>query len=123
MKKLSLLMLAVAFSVGMVYAQNEMDAYRFSKNDLTGTARSVAMGGAFGALGGDISGIAINPAGIGVYQKSEIVTTMNFQNTKSQGQLNIGKQNENKFTFAFDNLAFVGTFPLYDDVVPFLITG
>lgn len=32
------------------------------------------MGGAFGALGGDISGIAINPAGIGVYQKSEIVT-------------------------------------------------
>ena len=123
MKKLSLLMLAVAFSVGMVYAQNEMDAYRFSKNDLTGTARSVAMGGAFGALGGDISGIAINPAGIGVYQKSEIVTTMNFQNTKSQGQLNIGKQNENKFTFAFDNLAFVGTFPLYDDVVPFLNFG
>ena len=66
-------MLAVAFSVGMVYAQNEMDAYRFSKNDLTGTARSVAMGGAFGALGGDISGIAINPAGIGAVSYTHLL--------------------------------------------------
>lgn len=123
MKKVSLLMLAATFSFGMVYAQNEMDAYKFSRNDLTGTARSVAMGGAFGALGGDISGIAINPAGIGVYQKSEIVTTINFQNTKSQTELNAGKLSENKFKFTFDNLAFVGVFPLNNDVAPFLNVG
>jgi len=123
MKKISLLVLSAAFSFGVIQAQNEMDAYKFSRNDLTGTARSVAMGGAFGALGGDISGIAINPAGIGVYTKSEIVTTINFQNTKSQAELNVGKQNENKFKFTFDNLAFVGVFPLYNDVAPFLNVG
>ncbi|NDV96176.1 hypothetical protein D0T84_14830 [Dysgonomonas sp. 521] len=123
MKKVSLLMLTAVFSFGMVHAQNEMDAYKFSKNDLTGTARSVAMGGAFGALGGDISGIAINPAGIGVYSRSEIVTTMNFQNTKSQAELNAGKLSESKFKFTFDNLAFVGVFPLNNDVAPFLNVG
>lgn len=123
MKKISLLVLGAALSLGVIQAQNEMDAYKFSGNDLTGTARSVGMGGAFGALGGDISGIAINPAGIGVYTKSEIVTTVNFQNTKSQAELNVGKQNENKFKFTFDNLAFVGVFPLYNDVAPFLNVG
>lgn len=123
MRKISFLMLASLFSFATISAQNEMDAYKFSKNDLTGTARSVAMGGAFGALGGDISGIAINPAGIGVYGKSEIVTTINFQNTRSQAELNMGKDSENKFKFTFDNLAFVTVFPLNSDVVPTLNIG
>ena len=63
MKKISLFLMASMISFGAVKAQNAMDAYRYSKNDLTGTARSVSMGGAFGALGGDISGVAINPQG------------------------------------------------------------
>lgn len=42
----------------------------FSQNDNNGTARFIAMGGAFGALGGDISSININPAGISVFNNS-----------------------------------------------------
>jgi len=42
----------------------------FSQNDNNGTARFNAMGGAFGALGGDISSININPAGISVFNNS-----------------------------------------------------
>lgn len=114
---------ASIFSIGAIYAQGEIDAYKFSRNDLTGTARSVSMGGAFGALGGDISGIAINPAGIGVYKSSEIVTTLNFENTKAETNLNAGKLNEGKFKVNFDNLAFVSTVPLYNDVAPFLNLG
>lgn len=105
------------------YAQGEMDAFNLSYNDLTGTARSVAMGGAFGALGGDISGIAINPAGIGVYKTSEVVTTMNFANTKTKTDLLGVKTDDSKFKFSFDNLAFVGTFPLFSDDVPFINFG
>jgi long-subunit fatty acid transport protein len=132
MKKITLFLIAVLFSLGVVKAQNAMDAYRYSKNDLTGTARSVSMGGAFGALGGDISGIAINPAGIGVYRNSEIVTTLNFQNSGTQTQTQINdlqgmrygdKMNESKFNFSFDNLAFVTTFPLNNDVAPTLNVG
>lgn len=123
MKQVSLLLLATVFSFGAVKAQGEMDAYKYSRNDLTGTARSVAMGGAFGALGGDISGISINPAGIGIYRNSEIVTTLNFQNTKTETESNLGKIDDSKFKFNFDNLAFVSVFPLNSDVAPSLNVG
>ena len=46
---------AFLLSGGAVFAQGEMDAYKFSQYDLSGTARYLGMGGAFGALGGDIS--------------------------------------------------------------------
>jgi long-subunit fatty acid transport protein len=124
MKKISLLLFAALFSLGVARTQNAMDAYRYAKNDLTGTARSVSMGGAFGALGGDISGIAVNPAGIGVYRSSEIVTTLNFQNSQTETELlNSGKTGQSKFNVGFDNLAFVTIFPLNDDVVPSINVG
>ena len=123
MKHISLLALAITFSISGLLAQNEMDVYRFSKNDLAGTARSVSMGGAFGALGGDVSAIVINPAGIGVYKNSEIVTTLNFQNIGIETNLTGDKYKENKFNFNFDNLAFVSTFPLDSEEVPLLNFG
>ena len=42
------------------------DAANIINKDLSGTARFVGMGGAMGALGGDISTIGTNPAGIGL---------------------------------------------------------
>lgn len=36
-------------------AQSALDAYSISQNDLRGSARFMSMGGAFTALGGDIS--------------------------------------------------------------------
>ena len=54
-----------------VFAQSAIDAYRFSQPDLRGTARFMGMGGAFGALGGDLSTLSQNPAGIGVYRSNE----------------------------------------------------
>lgn len=117
----------LAISTGYTFAQGEMDAYKMSRTDLTGTARSVSMGGAFGALGGDISGISINPAGIGVYKSSEVVTTVNFQNTKTKTRMidaDGSNMDQSKFKFTFDNLAFVGTIPTNNsDVVPLINFG
>ncbi|MFV0417594.1 MAG: OmpP1/FadL family transporter [Dysgonomonas sp.] len=118
-----LLFSAFIFSIHAVYAQGEMDAIKLSQNDLTGTARSVSMGGAFGALGGDIGGIAINPAGIGVYKSSEIVGTLNFQNVKTQTEMNGGKFNESKFKVNFDNIGFVTALPTNNDVAPYINFG
>jgi len=123
MKCRVLFLTAFVICAGSIFAQGEMDAYKLSQTDLTGTARSVSMGGAFGALGGDISGIAINPAGIGVYRSSEIVTTMNFQNSKTEINSNLGKFDDSKFKFTFDNLAFVTVFPLYNESVPSINFG
>ena len=41
-------------NIGLFAQGNEIDAYTLSTTELNGTARSMAMGGAFGALGGDV---------------------------------------------------------------------
>ncbi len=51
-------------------AQNINDVLRYSAENLQGTARFQGMGGAFGALGGDLSGLNINPAGSAVFNNS-----------------------------------------------------
>ena len=51
-------------------AQNINDVLRYSGENLQGTARFQALSGAFGALGGDMSAININPAGGAVFNNS-----------------------------------------------------
>ena len=67
-----------------VGAQTIYDAAKFSGKDLNGTARFVGMGGAMGALGGDISTISTNPAGIGIYRSNDLMTTFGFNYTSSE---------------------------------------
>ena len=55
----------------------------FSKEKINGTARFNSMSGAFGALGGDMSAIEINPAGAAVYKLSEFSTSVNISNLKT----------------------------------------
>ncbi|NKI33087.1 OmpP1/FadL family transporter [Croceivirga thetidis] len=55
--------------------QNINDVLRFSSEDLQGTARFQAMGGAFGALGGDLSSLNVNPAGSAVFKFSQFAIT------------------------------------------------
>ncbi|WP_372766792.1 OmpP1/FadL family transporter [Lutibacter sp.] len=55
----------------------------FSKEKINGTARYNAMSGAFGALGGDLSAIEINPAGAAVFLKSEFAISLDIRNTKT----------------------------------------
>ena len=50
----------------MLMAQAAPDALTISEPDMRGTARFLGMGGAFGALGGDISVLNQNPGGIGI---------------------------------------------------------
>jgi hypothetical protein len=52
----------------------------FSGDESNGTARYRAMSGAFGALGGDLSSMEINPAGAAVFLKSEFSFSLNFRN-------------------------------------------
>ncbi len=58
-------------------AQTEFDALKIVDHDINGTARYMSMGGAFGALGGDASAIRDNPAGLGIFRKSEFTGTLN----------------------------------------------
>lgn len=76
---------ALLLTAHLGFSQTTADVVRFSQSTNFGTARSTAMSGAFGALGGDLSTFSSNPAGIGVFRKSEISITpsLTFSNTKS----------------------------------------
>ena len=75
MKKTVLtVLLAMATSI-ISFAQGHYDAWLFSENNYEGTARSVAMGNAFTALGGDLGAVSINPASSAVAKYSQITIT------------------------------------------------
>ncbi len=57
------------------YAQTAYDALLFSENEYEGTARTMAMGNAFTALGGDLGSIGLNPAGSAVAGYSQVTLT------------------------------------------------
>lgn len=58
-------------------------ALLFSNDDQNGSARFVAMGGAFGALGGDLSAVSINPAGLSVFATSAFSAGFNSRTTET----------------------------------------
>ena len=62
-----------------LFAQFPEDALRYGYPVMGGTARNMAIGGAMGSLGGDLTAAHINPAGIGLYKNSEIVISPAFQ--------------------------------------------
>ncbi len=104
MKKVTSIFLFLFLLSTLLHAQGSVDAYRFSREDLYGTARAMSMGGAFGALGGDLTGVSINPAGIAVYRSSEVVGTLNTSTEKST----VGIRDARRTLFKMDNLGFVG---------------
>ena len=53
-----------------------MDLFNWSQqSNGISTARATAMGGAMTALGGDVSSLSINPAGLGMYRQNDISLT------------------------------------------------
>lgn len=66
-----------------VMAQTSFDAAYLYGQELLGTARYVAMGGAMGALGSDASVISQNPAGIGTYHQSDFNATFSIMGSQS----------------------------------------
>ena len=68
----------ITFALGAVVAvaaagQTWQDALMFSENNYMGTARSVAMGNALTAVGGDLGAVTLNPAAAAVAGYSQMV--------------------------------------------------
>ncbi len=75
MKRICLLILTFFSLFTAIFAQNVDDALRYSQIFYGGTARFNSMGGAFTALGADLSTLSQNPAGLGVFRSSEFTVT------------------------------------------------
>ncbi len=99
---LGLLAAAVPMSAQTVY-----DAAKITNKDLNGTARFVGMGGAMGALGGDISTIGTNPAGIGIYRSNDAMVSFGLSAYGTESNYMGYKMNSDKTRASFDNVGFV----------------
>ena len=87
MKRIRLTILAAFTLFSGLFAQNVDDALRYSQVFYGGTARFMSMGGAFTALGGDLSSLSQNPAGIGVFRASEMSVTPQLNYINSDGRV------------------------------------
>ena len=108
MKRLLFTIFTIAGIFSVASAQYVDQALIFSQQHFGSTARSKAMGNAFGALGGDFSSLSINPAGIAIYQRPEVslsANLINMNNTQStyQGQ----SSDDRSTTFNFRNFGYV----------------
>ncbi|CAG0949078.1 MAG: hypothetical protein HND27_01745 [Bacteroidetes bacterium] len=109
MKRLKIL-IATVIAANNVIAQNETDALRYSFINYNGTARFNAMGGAFGALGGDISALSTNPGTIGIFRKSDFSITPTFHYGDAKSNYNGSTAVDGRLNFNLSNIGIVGVY-------------
>ncbi len=111
MKKLSLLIIAI-LAMSNFHAQDIADAVRFSQDEIQGSARFRAMSGAFGALGGEMSAVSLNPAGSAIFNRSHasfslsnlsIDNDVSFFNGRSSSSESKFDLNQAGAVFVFNN--------------------
>ena len=117
--------LAAAFLFTMALqagAQSWLDALEFSDNDYLGTARSVGMGNAMTAVGGDLGSLTFNPAGSAVagYSQFTITPGLSFSTVTAQGSLtdsdgySVGFEDRYRTRFGRMGLPNFGVMMAYD---------
>lgn len=120
----SILILSLSLSTaGMAFGQGAVDAYRLSQPDMKGTARFMGMAGAFGALGGDLSTLSQNPAGIGVYRSNELGFSLNLDCQSSTSEAQGFKHDMSQTKFLLNNIGAVLTMRLPSETLPNLNFG
>ena len=107
MKKIVYTLLLVC-TASVVYSQEIQDAVRYSQDNISGTARFRAMSGAFGALGGDLSSISINPASSAVFTFNQI--GFSFGNYSSNNESNYFGTNTSACDGSFEMNQFGAVF-------------
>lgn len=101
------LLIPALFFVTVIYAQIPEDVIRYSFFPQNGTARSLAIGGAMGSLGGDVSAIFVNPAGLGNYKTGEFVFTPGFLMNNNKTNFRETQSKSSKNTFGLGPIGFV----------------
>ena len=109
MKKITLLTLifCTLLSSSIVLSQSVGEVVRYASEQLNGSARFQAMGGAFGALGGDLSSISNNPAGSSVFALNEAGASIGIQSFSTDANYLGGSSNVEKSSFDINQAGFV----------------
>jgi len=83
------------------------DAYRFSKSTPAGSARIIGVGGTQWSLGGDISNLSGNPAGLGFFRNSEASLSLGYDLWSTDATYLGQNKSFSTSDFSLPNLSFV----------------
>nr|NQU92015.1 outer membrane protein transport protein [Bacteroidota bacterium] len=114
MKKIILTTGILFLFLSALIAQNEEDVLRYSSYQLVGTARYMGLGGATGAIGADFSATSSNPAGIGLYKRSEFSISPSLYFGATESAYNGKSLDDSKNNFAMGNVGMVMVFEPID---------
>lgn len=103
-RALALIIFLVPF---IAKAQGVDDALLYSQTLYEGTGRSIAMGNAVGAMGGDFTSACINPAGLGLYRSSELSLTSGLQHTFITSSYYGTQQHDGRMRLSIPNFDYV----------------
>ena len=110
------ILLTSAFIAGALQAYAQLtpsytyNALLFSSQYYDGTARSLAMGNAMTALGGDLGALSYNPAASGIYYYTEFTMTPSLYSSISHNSFLGNKSSSSRNRFALSNIGWVGSF-------------
>ncbi|MGI9546875.1 MAG: OmpP1/FadL family transporter [Flavobacteriaceae bacterium] len=97
----------MVFFCAALSAQNIEDVLRYSNENLIGTARFQGLSGAFGALGGDMSAINVNPASSAVFRNSQFSMTGTAYNRNNESLYFGTFRNTNLTSWKFNQIGGV----------------
>ena len=99
--------LSTFFCVHQASGQNESDVLRYSRSFYPANARAAGAANAFGAVGANSLSPTQNPAGLGLYRKSEASVTPAFEVPTTSAQY-LGSSSEDKsFNFNIGQVSLV----------------
>ncbi|MEZ7837236.1 MAG: hypothetical protein QMB09_04990 [Flavobacteriales bacterium] len=115
--------LSILFFQDTSLAQNEVDVLRYSITQPTGSIRTTAMGGAFGALGADIASMGINPAGIGMYRRGDVSISTGLFSSKTKATLGETSNLSSDISATIGSFGIALTIPSVNPDWPFITLG
>lgn len=115
MKRLLIISALILTAAWQTMSQTSVDALRYSRIDIGGTARYMGLSGAFGALGADFTTASTNPAGIGMFKSSEFTITPAVHIGAINSDYNGTQMSDSRANFYLGDIGMVMTAKLKTD--------
>ena len=115
--------LALIIAAVQINAQSTYNVIPMFSPELAGTARFVGMGGAMSALGGDISVMGTNPAGIGIYRSNDFAASLSLRTLDTKADFLGSSISSDNTNLAFDNIGFVFSGNIGSESLKFINVG
>jgi len=112
--KLIIFLISIFCIYNNLQSQNLSDALNYSSNSYQGTARFNSMSGAFGAIGGDLSAIAVNPASSAILNNGHFSLSFGSDNKSGITSLLNSENNFNKNNLTLNQIGGVINFENLD---------